>query len=80
MYGVATVAEKDTEYCVYVTMKIDRDVLPFIKGAAGVERKTVQEYASDVLNEAAAKKLGQKPVKRKPPEPKKTKRKKHDRT
>lgn len=57
------------EYAVYISVKMDADVLKLAKGAAGVLGLSVQDYISDVINVAAAKELNRKPVKRKPPRP-----------
>jgi hypothetical protein len=56
----------DDETCTYVSMKVDDQILPLAKAAGALQGQTVQEYASDVLNDAASKALGRKPLKRRP--------------
>lgn len=60
---------KTPEYAVYVSVKIDVEVLKLAKGAAGVSGLAVQDYISDVVNVAASKELNRPQVKRKPPRP-----------
>lgn len=57
------------EYCVYVSVKIDAEVLKVARAAASLDDVDTQDYISDVVNAAASKRLGHKPVKRKPPKP-----------
>jgi len=62
-----TMAE-DTDHCTYTGTKIDDAVLPLAKAAAALSGDvTVQEFISNVVNEAAAKVLARKPIKRRPP-------------
>lgn len=62
-------AEETTDYCTYGTVKVDEEVMYLVRQAAPKMRKSVQEYVSDLLNQAAAADLGAKPVKRKLPKP-----------
>lgn len=57
------------EFCTYSSVKLDSEVLPAVKAAAALDRLSVQEWLSDLANAAAAKRLGKKPVKRRPPPP-----------
>lgn len=61
--------KKQSEYCRYTTVKVDVEVMPFVKSAAALAGKSVQEFVSDLLNEATPKASGHKPVKRKQPPP-----------
>jgi uncharacterized protein (DUF1778 family) len=56
--------------CTYVSMKVDDQVLPLVKAAAALAGQSVQDYASDILNQAASQALGRKPVKRRTPKDK----------
>jgi hypothetical protein len=64
-------------FCHYTSLKVDTEVLLLIRSAvasAGLDqgkKLQMQEWASDVLNEAAAKLLKRKPIERKPPPPSK---------
>lgn len=69
MPGVASVMDKPPEYCRYSVAKVDVEVLVVAKAAALLDGKTIQEWLSDLVNEASAKSLNRKPVKRKPPKP-----------
>lgn len=71
MLSEATVmAERpEIEHVVYVSVKIDRDVMPLLKSACARIERQVQEVLSDLANEWASKQLREKPVKRKPPKP-----------
>ena len=68
---MATQGGQSEDVCSYVSMKVDDAILPLAKAAAALEGQSVQDFASDVLNSAAAKILGRKPVKRRPPPPRK---------
>lgn len=57
------------KYCSYSTAKVDSEVLNAAKAAALLSGKSFQEWLSDVANDAAAKELNRKPIKRKPPKP-----------
>lgn len=69
MSGVANAVEKTPQYCKYATVKVDEELLFLLKAAAALDKKSTQEWLSDLVNEAAAKRTGEKPVKRKPPKP-----------
>lgn len=63
-------SSKKSEYCIYTSLKIDVDVLNVVRAAASLDGgKLMQEWASDVLNQAASKAIGRKPLARKPPPP-----------
>ncbi len=66
----AAMTEKKPEYSKYGSVKADVEVLRVVKAAASLDNKTVQEWVSDALNDASAKAVGRKPIKRKPPQPK----------
>lgn len=75
---VALMSEKSgNRHCHYASLKVDTEVLLLVRlAAAHASRKAgkqikMQDWASDVLNEAAAKLTGEDPVKRKPPPPSK---------
>lgn len=59
-----------TEYVSYSPCKIDSQVLPLAKAAAALKSIHFQEWLSNVINEAAAKEFGMKPIKRRPVRPK----------
>ena len=59
-----------TEYVSYSPCKIDSQVLPLAKAAAALKSIHVQEWLSNIVNEAAAKELGMKPIKRRAVRPK----------
>lgn len=61
-----TMSEEQEQLCTYASVKIDDEVLKRVKGAAGLAGKSVQDYLSDLANEASAKDLGKKPLKRRP--------------
>jgi hypothetical protein len=70
MSAVATIMSKESiEYCRYSVVKIDSEVLPLVRAAASLEHKTLQEWLSDLANDAAARRTHEKPIKRKPPKP-----------
>lgn len=57
--------------CTYVNTRIDDEVLPLARAAAALSGDvTVQEFISEAVNQAAARVLNRKPVKRRPPPPK----------
>lgn len=62
-------AKQTSEFRTYISMKLDRDVIPLAGAASKLAGQALQDWASDVLNEAASKVLGRKPIKRKPPKP-----------
>jgi hypothetical protein len=68
---VANAMEKEPVYCRYSAAKIDSEVLYLARAAAALDHKSIQEWLSDTVNEAAARRTGQKPVKRNPPRPRK---------
>jgi len=55
-----------SEHVTYSPCKIDSQVLPLAKAAAALALMPVQEWLSNIVNEAAAKQLGMKPIKRRP--------------
>jgi hypothetical protein len=63
--------KKPVEFCTYISTKIDDQVLPLVGAAASLEGMSVQDYLSDIANEAASRRLGYKPVKRRPTAPRK---------
>lgn len=67
------VATMSQEFCTYVSIKIDDKVLPIVKAAAALDNQPVQEWISDQLNQLAASRANQKPVKRRQPKPRKPK-------
>jgi hypothetical protein len=68
--GALLMAEpKKAEYCIYVTTKIDVEVLRLVKAAAALSSQSTQDWLSDMLNPIAAKATNQPQVKRKPPPP-----------
>jgi len=73
---VATMAEDkhQSEYCTYASLKIDSEVLAVVKFAADLAGQKVQEYVSDIMNEISAKATNRKPVKRRPPRPRRPRR------
>lgn len=70
-------SEKSSRHCRYTSIKIDADVLLFMRLAiadvsqAKGEQVLMQEWASDILNKAAASLLKKEPIHRKPPPPRK---------
>lgn len=68
--GATTVTQ---EYCRYSMTKIDSEVLSRARAAAELDGKTLQDWISDVINEASADVVKRDPIKRKsnPPHPKK---------
>lgn len=70
MSQVAFAMAETSEFCNYTTTKVDDEVLPLVKAAAALTGLKVQEFVSNVLNDAASKAIGRKPIKRKPPRPK----------
>lgn len=58
--------EQAQELCTYTSVKVDDQVLPLAKAAAALAGQKVQDWISDFLNEAAAKALGKKSIKRRP--------------
>jgi hypothetical protein len=60
---------KKPEYCRYAAAKVDAELVNLAHAAARLEGKTFQEWLSDLVNESAAKALGRRPIKRKPPKP-----------
>lgn len=75
MVAVASMSatEKEPEFARYAPTKLDAAVMPKAKAAAALKEQTVQEWLSDIANEASAKQLGIKPIKRLPPKPRKPK-------
>ena len=66
---VATImAKKETEqpHCTYASVKIDDKILPIAKAASSLQGKSVQEWLSDLANQAASKFLGRDPIIRRP--------------
>ena len=55
---------EEENYCTYTSVKIDDEVARRVRGAAGVAGESVQDWVSDVLNDAAAKILGLKKIQR----------------
>ncbi len=70
MSTVATPMAEKSEYCKYITVKLDSEVQPLVKAAAVLDGTTLQEWLSNLANDGASKALGRKPIKRKPPQPK----------
>lgn len=67
---VAPMAEKtDAEFCSYRSLKVDDEVLRLLKLYTVTEGGLMQDIASDILNEVISKRLGRKPINRKPPPP-----------
>lgn len=64
-----TMSKEKAEYARYTTTKVDVDIMHLVKAAAALDKQNVQDWLSDLANAAAAKRLGQPPVKRKPPKP-----------
>lgn len=62
--AVAMSKSKEEKFCTYTSIKIDDEVARLIRGAAGLAGQSVQDWASDILNDAAAKALNMNPVKR----------------
>jgi hypothetical protein len=58
-------------YCTYSSVKVDAALVWRAKAAAAKARKTIQEWLSDLVNAEAARELGEKPVRRLPPRPRK---------
>ena len=70
MSSVAMPMADDADlYCRYSVAKIDSELINLAHAASRLRGKTFQEWLSDVVNDAAAKELGRKPIKRKPPKP-----------
>lgn len=67
-----TMSEKkpETPFCVYGSVKVDKEVIRLAKIAALTDQKSFQEWVSDALNLVAAKTIKGKPIARKPPRPK----------
>ena len=59
-----------TPFCTYVGAKLDDEVHPLAHAAAVLSGLSLQDWLSDVANEAAARVLKREPIKRRPPEPK----------
>ena len=58
-------------FCTYASVKLDDEVLPLVRAAAALSGDvTVQEFLSDVANEAASRVLKREPLKRRPVPPK----------
>lgn len=74
--GALLMSEPKQQYASYVTVKLDVQVLRLVRAAAALEGKSVQDWLSDLANEPAARRVGEKPVKRlpAPPHPKRSKR------
>ena len=68
--------QRSAEFCRYVTVKIDVEVLHEARHAALDAHQTIQEWLSDAANAAMSRATGRKPVKRKPPPPRPDRRKK----
>ncbi len=68
MTAVASVMA-DPVYCTYVSVKVDVDLMTNLKVAAARKGKPLQEYLSDLINDLVARDALAKPVKRKPPKP-----------
>lgn len=69
--AVSTMSEPSTGgFAEYTGTKIDVEVLRLVRAAAALEGIRMQDWLSDVANEAASKVLGRKPLKRKPVKPK----------
>jgi hypothetical protein len=66
-FAATLMAER--QHCSYSSVKLDSDILPSVKAAAALSRQSIQDWLSDLANEAAAKRLGSKPIKRLPPPP-----------
>lgn len=66
--GVLEMAE---EYCVYASVKMDVALINLAKQAAAKSGKSIQEWLSDVVNDAASRQVRERPVKRLPPRPRK---------
>lgn len=62
-------AEEKQRYAEYVTTKLDVQVMRLVRAAAALDNKSVQDWLSDLANEPAARRCGEKPVKRLPPPP-----------
>jgi hypothetical protein len=71
--GVATVAKDDDTgaYCTYSSVKLDSALVWRAKTAAAKAQKPIQEWLSDLVNEATARELREKPIHRLPPRPRK---------
>ena len=64
-----TQPESNQQFCEYTSLKIDVALLKRLKHAAVDSDSTIQEKASDLLNNALAKELGVEPIQRLPPKP-----------
>jgi uncharacterized protein (DUF1778 family) len=58
--------ESTEEFCTYVSVKIDDQVLPLVKAAAALAGESVQDWLSDLANAAASKAVSRKPLRRRP--------------
>lgn len=56
-------------WCQYTGTKIDVEVLRLVRAACALRGIRMQDWLSDLANEAASKELGRKPLKRKPIKP-----------
>ena len=70
---VATAMAKKRESCTYSTTKLDSEVLPLARAAASLNGKRIQEWLSDLANEAAARTLNRDPIVRREPPPRRPK-------
>lgn len=71
MVTLALPMQKKSEFAEYDSVKLDDEVHPLARAAAALQGKTTQELISDAVNDYAAKVLDRKPIKRRPPKPKK---------
>lgn len=73
MAQVALAMAKDKpekpKYCTYSTVKLDSEVLLKARAASSLKGRRLQEWLSDLANEAAAQELGHKPIVRRRPPP-----------
>lgn len=67
---VAAMPENKQRWCEYTGTKIDAEVLRLMRAACAIEGVRMQDWLSDLVNEAASEILGRNPIKRKPPKPK----------
>lgn len=73
MAPVATkhMPKKSTDVCTYASIRIDDEVLPIVRAAAALSGDiTIQEFLSDIANEAASRVVKREPIKRRPAPPK----------
>jgi hypothetical protein len=63
-------AKTPEKFCTYAGVKIDDQIHPLAHAAAVLSGQALQDWLSDVANQAAALVLKREPVKRRPPEPK----------